>query len=99
MNKHHTPVLERKLNGGVQKVFRFSNGYGASVVKHSFSYGSSLGIWELAVLKFHGSGVDEWKIDYSTPVTDDVLGSLDETAVESYLTVIESFTPKVPEVH
>ena len=35
------------VNGGVQHVYSFSNGYGASVVKHDFSYGGKQGLWEL----------------------------------------------------
>lgn len=45
-------IVERALNGGIQRVYKFSNGFGASVVKHEFSYGGRKGLWELAVIKF-----------------------------------------------
>ena len=77
------------INGGIQYVAVFPNGKGASIVKHDFSYGNEDGLWELAVLK-NIKGVpfnDEFSfdIDYSTPVTDDVLGYLTEEEVNSRL--------------
>ncbi|WP_249182454.1 hypothetical protein [Burkholderia ambifaria] len=48
----HIPHIERSLNGGEQKVYRFDNGYGASVVRHQYSYGGDRGQWELGVVKF-----------------------------------------------
>lgn len=40
-----------KVFEGVQHVYTFKNGYGASVVKHKFSYGGNKGRWELALMK------------------------------------------------
>ena len=31
---------------GVQHVYEFPNGYGASVIKHDYSYGGKSGLWE-----------------------------------------------------
>lgn len=39
---------------GVEAVCKFPNGWGASVVRHSKSYGGKSGLYELAVLK-HGA--------------------------------------------
>lgn len=64
-------VSRNSINGGVQYVVRFSNNYGASIVNHAGSYGT-----ELAVIVFNG---DDWNITYSTPITDDVLGWLNES--------------------
>ena len=33
-----------------QKIYKFPNGYGASVIKGPYSYGGPDGLWELAVL-------------------------------------------------
>jgi len=33
------PFKINSVNGGMQKLYRFLNNYGASVVRHSFSYG------------------------------------------------------------
>lgn len=72
---------ERVRNGGRQIVIRFPNGFGASVVQHSFSYGGDQGLWELAVLRT--TSEDPWDIEitYSTPITPDVIGWLDEADV------------------
>lgn len=63
---------------GVQRIYTFENGYKASVVKHKYSYGGDKGLWELAVL-FNDALV------YDTPVTDDVLGYLDDAARDAAL--------------
>lgn len=84
-----TPLIERPLNGGVQKVYKFENGFGASVVQHQYSYGSDRGQWELGVIKFTGSA-DEWHLNYDTDITSDVLGYLEWSEVESYLEQIQA---------
>lgn len=76
------PQYERPLNGGTQKVYRFDNGFGASVVQHQYSYGGNRGLWELAVIEFGG---DNWDITYDTDITNDVLGYLEWCEVESCL--------------
>ena len=68
--------------GGVQARIQFDNGYGASVVKSSFSYGGNQGLYELAVLF-------EDNITYNTPITDDVLGYLSEDDVTEHLKQIQ----------
>ena len=54
-------IDERSINGGVQKIYKFDNGYGASVVKHLFSYGGTQGLWEMALLSFDDLS---WHITY-----------------------------------
>ena len=74
--------LERPLHGGIQKRYKFSNGYEASVIQSMFSYGGESGKWELAV-QFNGLCV------YDTPITDDVLGHLSWDEVEKNLSAID----------
>lgn len=71
------------INGGIQYKAKFANGYGASIVCHSFSYGHENGLWELAVLGKDG------RLCYSTPITSDVLGYLTEEEVNETLDAIE----------
>lgn len=77
---------------GTQRLYRFPNGYGASVVrfmitmhdgtKHSGSYGSEDGLWELAIIKWDG---EEFDLVYSTSVADDVIGYLTDDEVLAVL--------------
>ena len=87
MNK---PVIERSVGGGTQKLYRFENGYGASVIKHEFSYGGQAGLWELVVLKYNGEGIDDWDITYETEITNDIIGWLSLEAVEDLLVRISN---------
>ena len=80
---------------GIHKVYRFPNGYGASVVRFminlpsiglvSGSYGSDEGKWELALIKFKG---DDYELVYEHGF-DDVVGYLTDAEVESHLAQIK----------
>ena len=69
---------------GVQREYQYENGYGASVIKHSGSYGNSRGEgkWELAVTK-------GGKLCYDTPITNDVIGWLSIAEVNELLEKIQ----------
>ena len=89
IRKIHEPYDARPLDSGaVQKLYRFANGYGASVVKGEHTYGGDEGLWELAVLKFKTDG--NFTLDYSTPITEDVEGHLTDDAVEELLNKVEA---------
>jgi hypothetical protein len=68
---------------GVQAVIEFNNGYGASILSTSFSYGGNSGLYELAVLK-------DGLITYDTPITNDVLGWLNRTDINKILIDIQN---------
>ena len=70
------------LDGVVSRIF-FDNGYGASVVKHQYSYGGDRGLYELAVLDKDG------QLCYTTAITNDVIGYLTEEDVEELLIKIQ----------
>lgn len=74
------------IHGGTQHIIQFPNGYGASVINHSFSRGV-----ELAVLKFDSEG--DFDLTYDTPVTDDVIGHLDEETLLETLIQISELAP------
>ena len=65
--------------GYPQTIYKFPNGYGASVIKLNYIY---FGI-EIAVLRFDENG--NWDIDYSTPITNDVIGGLNEETRDDVL--------------
>ncbi|SVD70364.1 uncharacterized protein METZ01_LOCUS423218 [marine metagenome] len=71
---------------GTQKLYSFPNGYGASVVKHEYSYGGDRGLWELAVI--NNISEDGFDICYDTPITDDVIGFLNDPEVDRLLYLI-----------
>ena len=76
-------IIETKeYANGVQVVHEFPNGYGASVIRHDFSYGGKDGLWEMAVLK-------EGYLCYNTHITNDVIGYLSDADVKSTLKEIE----------
>lgn len=72
--------------GASQIVLRFTNGRGASIISGNGTYGV-----ELAVICFNGHG--GWVLDYSTPVTDDVMGWLSESELAAALEQIDSLPP------
>lgn len=78
-----TPVKETAIHDGIQKLYSFENGYGASVVRHRYSYGGRDGLWELAVIRFGSDG--DYELVYDTPITSDVLGHLSDSEVEDVL--------------
>lgn len=76
-------VLEGLHKGGIAARITFENGFGASVVRHDYSYGGKDGLYELAVVGKNG------EITYDTPVTNDVEGYLNEEDVTILLEQIQ----------
>ncbi len=74
--------LERDNN--YKTVFKFRNGYSASVVCNLTTYGFDRGLFEVDVLD------KDSKLCYDTPITDDVVGYLTFQGVADILTQIES---------
>jgi hypothetical protein len=68
---------------GIVSRTMFDNGYGVSVVKSEYTYGGSSGLYELAVLDSDGL------ITYDTPVTDDVIGYLEEGQVTDIMKKVQ----------
>ena len=68
---------------GVQCRMMFENGYGVSVVSHTYSYGGKKGLYEIAVLDKNG------ELTYDTPVTNDVIGYLSETGVTDVMKKVQ----------
>ena len=75
---------------GTQRLYKFANGYGASVINHQHSYGIELAVikWDLKVIPF------DWDLVYNTPVTDNVITYMTLKQVEKVLACIEKLTPE-----
>lgn len=87
------PVIRTSLNGGIQHVYRFDNGYGASVVNHLSSYGVELAVvvWKGPTAPHHS-----FKLTYDTPVAGDVEGWLTPERLTSLLAEIAALPPARP---
>lgn len=90
VDRPHPIVQERGGGDDWQWLFRFSNGYGASVVWSPIVTMMRTPGLELVVIKFNGDGDTDWDITYGTPITDDVINGLDSSGVEEILSRIES---------
>ena len=69
---------------GKKARMHFDNGYGVSVVSHTYSYGGRDGLYEVAVLNSN----DE--LTYDTPVTNDVIGYLSEEDVSDVMKQVQN---------
>jgi hypothetical protein len=78
------PFKTKTHMGGPQRLYRFENGYGASVVQNMYSRGT-----EMAVIKWSGN---DFRLVYDTPITDDVINYMDEDEVQETLRRISSLT-------
>lgn len=70
----------------------FPNGRGVSIIRHHGSYGYRHGKFEVAVLDANGT------LDYSTPVTDDVLGWQSVEDVLNVMKQVADLPPVVREI-
>jgi hypothetical protein len=69
---------------GIYSRTMFENGFGASVIRHKYSYGGADGLYELAVLDTEG------ELHYDNPVAEgDVHGYLTEEGVTDLLKGIQ----------
>lgn len=69
---------------GKKSRMHFENGYGVSVVSHSYSYGGRDGLYEVAVLD------SDDNLTYETSVTNDVIGYLTEEDVTDVMKQVQS---------
>ena len=68
---------------GKKSRMHFDNGFGVSVVSHTYSYGGKNGLFEIAVLDKDGN------LTYDTPVTNDVIGYLTEEDVTDVMKQVQ----------
>ena len=70
---------EMEVENNYKSVFKFRNGYSASVVCNPTTYGYDMNFFEVAVLDKNGN------LCYDTPITDDVVGYLNFQGVADIL--------------
>lgn len=81
---------------GIQRIYHFDNGYGASVVCHSASYGGKDKLYELAVIHWEEPIVEHnysnFRIAHVPAIikSDSVVGWLTESDVEVLLEKIKA---------
>ena len=97
----HKLIYKHDVFDGTQRLYRFENNFGASVIRHSGSYGGNDGLHELAVIIWDPKDnitlvetdrykrITGWTICYSTAITNDVSGYLKEDQVNTILSFIE----------
>ena len=75
--------LTDQYMSGVKARMMFENGFGVSVVSHTYSYGGKDGLFEIAVLDEDGC------LTYNTPVTNDVVGYLNPDEVTEIMEEVQ----------
>jgi hypothetical protein len=74
----------------------FDNNRGISIISSEFSYGGAEGLYEIAVVAWweDKKGNKDHAIDYSTEITDDVIGHLTMEDVEKIAERIKKLSPR-----
>lgn len=83
-------VDEHPMFNGKQILYRFPNGYGASVVSYFGSYGGNYGLWEIATLKWDKTG-------YNLVSNMEIEGRLTLDQVAGYLKRIQHYGTLYPQ--
>jgi len=80
MLRHSNYLIKQSAHqlGGIHKIYKYPNGYGASVVCFEYSYGGDKGLWEVMPIQYTN---DE---DYIL-LHDEVRGHLNDAGVDSLL--------------
>lgn len=66
----------------------FPNGYGVSIIRGKYTYGGADGLFEGAVL-------DDGKITYATPITDDVVGNMTAEEAIGFIQKVAALPPRL----
>jgi len=88
MKRYLVETKPHRGNPGAQRIYKFPNGWGASVVpEYKLSTSNTVqfeskpvtGLWEVAILDADG------KLCYDTAITDDVVRNLNDPEVDNLL--------------
>lgn len=92
----HPMFLRGWPSDSIHYIFRFENGYGASVIKNFASYGHEDDLWELAVVVFEKDS-DRYELVYDTDITCEVVGYQTDREIRNLLGRIKKLKPRVLE--
>lgn len=87
--KYIEPQSKTNLVWEDQRLYRFENNFGASIIFHKGSYGFEDGLIELAVINWYEDGKN-WSLTYDTKITDDVIGYLTQEQAKVILEDIKN---------
>lgn len=84
------PYGIKPLSDGVQHIYRFPNGFGASVIQTSGSYGGAEGLWELYMIQWWADSPTAWDLVRNKTLFPGVLGWLDDIDLQLALEEIKA---------
>lgn len=82
-------LVEEYHDWGHHYIFRFSNNYGASIIKAVGTYGYAQNLWEMALILFGDDG--DWNLTYERDFYDDVKGYLTDDNIIELLEKIKQY--------
>lgn len=92
------PTSERPRTDqpGILRLYRFDNGYGASVITFEPEYGViAEGRWELGVMRYDDAD-QRGRMVYDTPIGNAVIGNLSDDDLQAVLARIRDLPPCKP---
>lgn len=89
IDKFKQILVDENHDQGHHYIFRFTNNYGASVIRNRGSYGNEQDLWEMALIFFDEDG--NWDLTYERDFDDDVKGYLTDDDVIELLEKIEQY--------
>ncbi len=82
----------RRAGGGAQRVYRFANGYGISVVCGIGSYGGQLGLWEAWVIRHPKRIGDFFEFNQDVKEWRDPVGYLSPEDIDQLVRKVRAMT-------
>jgi phosphoketolase len=86
----HARRASTNRQGNEKMVYRFRNGYGASMIWDKLH---SEPVYEIAVTRYSGPEDGSWELCYETHITDDVLRHMDADIARSVLEQVGDLPP------
>lgn len=81
--------------GGVQRIYRFANGYGLSAVNSPILHVAPFA-WEFAVLEHVSEDGQSFELTYKTPLTEDVEVCGSDAEANDFIKAAAAILPTLP---